>query len=210
MASNLHHSSPPASDAIDLAMLGLDPEVLLQARSRAQLDVDDCTDFDAPGFAGFTRTSRTVRYLREELIPQGWTTDDAGNQASVVSPDGTHAVIVTSGDEGTGDLDRQVKTKYPKGDVTDRRVAANLQLALFGDEADPESPPERHTWVLLQHCAGDRVHAELSLPTGSDPTGRISTWRERIVLEPLILDQPVTTGAAPGHNEEIAVDVTPR
>lgn len=210
MATPAQQSYTQSNEPMQLATLGLAADVLTQARTRAQLDVDDCTAFDAPGFAGFTRTSRTMRYLREQLIPQGWTTDDTGNQASVVSPDGTVAIIATSGDEGTGDLRRPAKTKYPKGDVTDRRVAANVQLALFGHDADPGSAPERHTWVLLQHSDDDRVHAELSLPTGVDAVGRINNWSERIVLEPLVLDQPVTTPVEPAVSDDIAIDVTPR
>ena len=94
-----------------LAHPGLSVELLAEARGLAQADVDQCTDLDPPGFRGAVRTARTMRDLREALIPFGWTPDDSGNQPSVVSPDGRIGIVCTSGDLATGLDYARPKTK---------------------------------------------------------------------------------------------------
>ena len=156
-----------------LAALGLTLDQLTEARGRAQHDVDECTSLDPPGARGHIRHIRTVRYLREILIPQGWTPDDSGNVGAVVSPDGSISIVITSGDDATGQHRQSPRTKYPKGEVTWRRVRQNLQLELFGDPLPPleidDSPDTacRQTWVLLQYPAGQVVRGTTSAPEGS-------------------------------------------
>ena len=208
----------PGDDDHDaqLAKLGLTLEQLAEARGRAQHDVDECTDLDPPGSRGQVRHMRTVRYLREILIPHGWIPDDTGNVGAVVSPDGTVAIVVTSGDAGTGLLIHRPKTKYPKGEVTHRRVRQNIQLSLFEDLTeepldDDVDEPTRTTWVLLQHPAGDVVRAELSCPMGVDDAGRINEWSERIILPELPLDTHETWIADDDEgDDQVDVPVTPR
>jgi hypothetical protein len=184
--------SPEGQPPDPLARLGLTCELLTEARGRAQHDVNECTQLDPPGARGQIRHIRTVRYLRELTIPLGWRPDDSGNVASTVSPDGLIAIVVTAGDESTGLIQRKPKTKYPKGEVTHRRVLDNVQLDLFFDAIaaleDENSKPERTTWVLLQNQTGNVVRAELSCPKGFDESGRINEWSDRLILPDLILD----------------------
>lgn len=192
--ANLERAPKPVENPVDaLAALGLSLAHLAEARGRAQHDVDECTALDPPGARGHIRHIRTVRYLREVLVPLGWSPDDGGNVGAVVSPDGSVSIVVTSGDAATGRHGQNPRTKYPKGEVTWRRVRQNVQLSLF--EKDSEEPlvagpePEvRQTWVLLQHPAGDVVRAELSCPEGVDDSGRICSWSHRILLPDLPLD----------------------
>lgn len=164
--ANLERAPKPVENPVDaLAALGLSLAHLAEARGRAQHDVDECTALDPPGARGHIRHIRTVRYLREVLVPLGWSPDDGGNVGAVVSPDGSVSIVVTSGDAATGRHGQNPRTKYPKGEVTWRRVRQNVQLSLF--EKDSEEPlvagpePEvRQTWVLLQHPAGDVVRAD--------------------------------------------------
>lgn len=206
----------PSGDDRDaqLAELGLTVELLTEARGRAQHDVDECTSLDPPGSRGHVRYMRTVRYLREVLIPHGWTPDDTGNVGAIVSPDGAVAIVVTSGDAGTGLLAHTPKTKYPKGEVTQRRVRQNVQLDLFEDlseDAPDADEPTRRTYVLLQHPAGDVVRAELSRPMGVDDAGRISEWSERVILPELPLDTHEIWIADDGEEgDHVDVPVTPR
>lgn len=201
---------------VQLAVLGLTVEQLDEARGRAQHDVDECTSLDPPGSRGQVRHMRTVRYLREVLIPHGWVPDDTGNVGAVVSPDGTIAIVVTTGDTGTGLLSYTPKTKYPKGAVTQRRVRQNVQLNLFEDLTeeplhDDLDEPSRTTWVLLQHPAGNAVRAELSCPSGVDVAGRISEWSRRIMLPELPLDTHETWIADDDEGDDpVDVPVTPR
>lgn len=190
-----------------LAVLGLTLDQITEARGRAQHDVDECTSLDPPGARGHIRHIRTVRYLREVLIPQGWTPDDSGNVGAVVSPDGSTSIVVTSGDAATGQHGQRPRTKYPKGEVTWRRVRQNVQLELFEDTSDPLEDDDtsettcRQTWVLLQYPAGQVVRAELSCPKGVDDSGRISEWSERIVLPDLPLDTYETWVPGPDDDE---------
>ncbi|RIK03119.1 MAG: hypothetical protein DCC48_17130 [Acidobacteria bacterium] len=212
-------SSPqdPNDSAAALAALGLTLDRLAEARERAQHDVDECTALDPPGARGHIRHIRTVRYLREVLIPHGWTADDGGNIGAVVSPDDRVSIVVTSGDAATGRHGHTPRTKYPKGELTWRRVRQNQQLSLFDDgpatQPDDESVENaRQTWVLLQYPAGDVVRAELSCPEGVDDSGRINKWSERILLP----DLPLDTHEAwePGPDDEgydsVDVPVSPR
>lgn len=201
-----------------LAALGLTLDQITEARGRAQHDVDECTSLDPPGARGHIRHIRTVRYLREALIPQGWTPDDSGNVGAVVSPDGSISIVVTSGDAATGQYGQRPRTKYPKGEVTWRRVRQNVQLEFFGDPllpleiGDSSESAYRQTWVLLQYPAGQVVRAELSCPKGVDDAGRISEWSERIPLPDLPLDTHETW--VPGSDDEgddgFDVPVAPR
>ncbi len=206
----------PGDDDSDahLAAIGLTVEQLTEARGRAQHDVDECTSLDPAGSRGHVRYMRTVRYLREVLIPHEWTPDDTGNVGAVVSPDGTIAIVVTAGDAGTGLLAHQPKTKYPKGEVTQRRVRQNIQLDLFEDHTEEPleaDEPTRTTWVLLQHPAGDVVRAESSCPMGVDDAGRFNEWSERIILPELQLDSHETWIADDDEgDDQVDVPVTPR
>lgn len=212
-------SAPNIDDsAAALAALGLTLEHLTEARGRAQRDVDECTQLDPPGARGQIRHIRTVRYLREALIPVGWKPDDGGNVGAVVSPDGKRSIIVTSGDAATGQRGVIPRTKYPKGEVTRRRVHQNVQLSLFGEDPAPqpdESSDEvaRQTWTLLQYPAGDFVRAELSCPEGVDESGRINAWSDRILLPDLPLDTYETWVPGPEDDESddpVDVPVSPR
>lgn len=198
-------------EALDLAV-----EQLTEARGRAQHDVEECTSLDPHGSRGHVRYMRTVRYLREVLIPSGWTADDTGNVGAVVAPDGRTVIVVTSGDTGTGLRSHTPKTKYPKGEVTQRRVRQNLQLDLFEDltaePADDDVDEQlRTTWVLLQHPDGDVVRAELSCPMGVDDAGRINEWSDRIILPELPIDTHETwIDDDDEGDDQVDVPVTPR
>ncbi|MCU1394481.1 MAG: hypothetical protein JWM34_2909 [Ilumatobacteraceae bacterium] len=195
MATIAAFAQPSGDDdaRAQLARLGVTPELLTEARGRAQQDVDDCTDLDPPGSRGQIRHMRTVRYFRELMIPFGWTPDDRGNVGATVSPDGKIAIVVSTGNEGTGLLGERLRSKYPKGEVTQCRVLQNVQLNLLEDvlerllqeEATYADVETRTTWMLLQHPAGNAVRAELSCPSGWDDSHRISEWSQRIPLDEL-------------------------
>lgn len=216
--ADLDPVSSPDDPAVALRALGLTLDQLAEARGRAQHDVDECTALDPPGARGHIRHIRTVRYLREVLIPHGWTADDAGNVGAVVSPNGRVSIVVTSGDAATGQRGHTPRTKYPKGEVTWRRVRQNAQLSLFDDS--PVTHPDqgfeeevRQTWVLLQYPAGEAVRAELSCPEGVDDSGRINEWSGRVLLPDLPLDTHEAWVPGPDDDERddsVDVPVSPR
>ena len=74
--------------------------------------------------------------------------------------------------------------------MTHAAVRDNMQLALdlaTGQtlEPDPVTGVRRVTWWLLICTRHDEVRLELSLPRAIGEDGRIGSWAERIILEPL-------------------------
>src|SRR5215204_1343494 len=106
-----------------LASLGLSDELLSVAITKGEVARDSCTDNDPPNAPGFDAWAKTVRALRDTLIPKGWTRNDDAMLSTVVSPDGKIAVLVVAGDEGVGDADKVPRTKYPRGAATSAAVS---------------------------------------------------------------------------------------
>src|SRR5580698_10775873 len=177
--------------AVDrLAELGLSAGLIERVVRRADADVSTFTELDPPIMLGLTRWGRISRYLREELVPHGWTYDNPRNLARTIHPSGEFAIVAATGDELTGLADVLPGTRYRKGDATIAAVEANEQLAFdFGDFVT--GVPDQGailTWVLLFHADDDEFRVELSLPDRIED-GRITRWAERIILPPFPRDQ---------------------
>lgn len=183
------------SAADRLAELGLDPDIFEVALRGADAEARTHTELDPPNMPGMARYARTVRLLREQLVPQGWTYDNPRNLARTVSPDRRLAIIATLGDAATGIAHVTPSTRYEKGLATVEAVSRNfVQLALpfdLGDE-DPVdvSADGITTWVLLYNVTDDEIRCELSLPD-SMIDGYIDTWIERIILPAVPLEPAV-------------------
>jgi hypothetical protein len=187
-----------------LAELGLSVEILEFALRGADAEARSYTPLDPPNMQGMARYSRTVRLLRERLIPLGWSYDNPRNLARTVSPDRRVAVIATLGDGATGVPHALPSTRYEKGLATVEAVGRNfLQLSLPIDVGDVEAegPFEDDgtaTWILLYNVTDTEIRAELSLPD-SMVEGYIDTWVERLVLPPIPLEPalPLRLGGDP-------------
>lgn len=178
-----------------LTELGLTENSLREPVMQGMLARSECTLNDPPLYAGFATWARTVRCLREKLIPQpyGWSRSDEGNYPLVVSPDGTIAIAVATGDENTGNPNVTPMTKSPKGPRTQSAIEVNqYQGSLFESIPDFEISEMPHgnrvTWILLQHYDQVRkeVRFELSLPTSY--SGKVDGWSERLIFGALPLD----------------------
>ncbi len=108
-----------------LSALGLSIEVLRDSILAGETARDMCTANDPSNAAGFDAWARSIRNLREQLIALGWTRSDAGGLPVVISPSGSLAVTVATGDEGTGKPELTPKTKYPKDRTTVAVVTCN-------------------------------------------------------------------------------------
>lgn len=184
-----------------LAQLGLDQMDLQEPVMQGMFARSECTPNDPPLFAGFTTWARTVRVLREKLIPKQWTRSDEGNYPLVVNPVGNLAIAVATGDESTGIAMANPMTKSPKGPRTQSAIEVNqYQSSLFEAFPEfeiPETPHnDRVTWILLQHYDQGKkeVRFELSLP--SSYSGKVDGWSERIILSVLPFD-PTTAIPVP-------------
>jgi hypothetical protein len=174
-------------DAVDrLSELGLTTDVFEHVLRGADAEARTYTLLDPPNMQGMARYSRTVRLLRERLLPLGWVYDNPRNLARTVSPDRRVAIIATLGDAGTGVPDLVPSTRYGKGIATIEAVSRNfLQLTLpidLGDEDPVDADTDGTvTWILLYTVADTEIRAELSLPD-SMVDGYVDTWIERIIL----------------------------
>jgi hypothetical protein len=189
------HSDPMAV-ARRLRELNLSIDVLRNSVTAAYQAWSNCTDLDPKMYPGLTMYAVAVRHLRMHLLPQKWTVNDDGISLTV-SPDGSMAISVATGDEATGIAKMSPTTQSSKGPRTIEAVAANnAQLGFeltFPDGWDPPMiDPARlgdfATWVLLIHRDQESVRAELSHPLGIDEYGCLSGWRERILLPSMAVD----------------------
>jgi hypothetical protein len=206
--------------AVDrLAELGLSTELVERVVRRADAEASICTALDPPIMEGLTRWGRTNRFLREELIPAGWSFDNPRNLPRTIHPSGDFAIVATTGDELTGLAELLPATKYAKGYATIQAVEVNEQLTLdFGDfDLSPNGraadPDVLLTWLMLFHVDEDGFRVELSLPNAIDD-GRITGWAERIILPVFPRDDDRLAAAArpdgADQDERIVVEVNRR
>ena len=202
--------------AVDrLAELGLSAGLIERVVRRADADVSTFTELDPPIMVGLTRWGRISRYLREELVPDGWTYDNPRNLARTIHPSGEFAIVAATGDELTGVAGLLPTTRYRKGDATVQAVGINEQLTFdFGDGFSTDMTADAGallTWILLFFEDEAEFRVELSLPDGIED-GRITSWAERIVLPPFPRDQAVMLPLFDvyGRDEHVVVEVTRR
>lgn len=209
MSSTIHQAQQSSSRLAQFE--SLDAEVLRNSVRQGEAERATCTENDPRIFAGMVPWAKTVRTLRESLVARGWRREEPGNLPLIVSPDGTMAIAVSSGDEYTGVASGTPQTQYPKGPVTIAAVGSNqLSLALFGQTpsaaAASADGPAWVLWFLLIANRGNELRCELSLPDQIGDDLRVTGWVERIILDPIVLDQ-VPAFTTPEVEPPIAVDV---
>jgi hypothetical protein len=201
-----------------LEQLGLSADLLVRALLRADAEAKLSTGLEPPTAEGTTRYAKTVRYVREELVPLGWRFNNYKNFCRTINPNGAFSIVTSSGDAFTGVDVPGVKpsTKYPKGDLTALAVTQNADqgvLDLGADYAvDAVDPADlENIWFLLQRVTDETIYAELSLPTAIE-YGVIVDWKERILLPQISRQDPPPTVAveeppfgADAYNVEVAL-----
>ena len=202
-----------------LQQLGLSADLLVRALLRADAEAKLTTGLEPPTAEGTTRYAKTVRYVREELVPLGWKFDNHKNFCRTIHPSGNFSIVTSSGDEFTG-LDipgMKPSTKYPKGDLTAIAVMRNADQGVLdlGDDYMVEvlDPADlENIWFLLQRVTAETIFAELSLPTVIE-NGVILDWEERILLPQIARQDPPPTvtieeppsGDGDAYNVEVAL-----
>lgn len=213
MKADIYQDSPEA-DA-KLSALGLTTEILREAIMFGQLHWSSCTRNDPPSVQGLLAWGKTMRRLRELLIPHGWSSVNESGLPLVLNPAGSIAISVTAGDEGTGDPNRDSRTRYAKGPVTVAFIEQNsAQLSLFNVEEFSKPLMKQTgdciTWVLLTYRTKNEVRCELSLPSSIDFDGRGSQCVERIILDPVPLDSDEIDFSKEDVGEEFTVEISRR
>jgi hypothetical protein len=210
-----------------LHALGLKTDQITRALLRADAEAKHTTGLEPPTAEGTIRYFKTVRFLREELVPLGWGINDYKNFCRTVDPNHEFSIVTSSGDEVTGvEIPGRVpRTRYPKGELTATAVRQNAEQGLldFGEEfaertAEPTVEPAEleNVWFLLQRVTPDFIYAELSLPVRI-ADGIITDWEERILLPRVSRHDPepstgTTTIEEPpaGDGDAYSVDVAMR
>lgn len=178
-----------------LLELGLSVDEVHSAIRNGELHRNGCTRNDPPCLSGILTWGKTVRGLRDTLIPKGWSSSNDSNLSVVLNPAGTLAIAVATGDNSTGNPRLTPETKYPKGPATAAAIEQNIvQLAqtsfpfIEKARAMPSQDPSVCTWLLLISRKKNEVCSELSLPRLITEEGHVVEWEERILLPPFPTD----------------------
>lgn len=193
-----------------LVELGLEPEHLLHAVRRWHFTWTTFTPNHPPVGVGIACWTEAVAALRDQLLPLAWSRSDERNYALVLNPDQSMAINVAAGDAGTGRPEATPSNKAPKGQTTADAISINQQQLEF-DFPVPDVPHIRGedgplTWFLLLYRSEREIRAELSLPSAMSPDGRITKWRERIILPSVPLDES-SLDLNPPEGADIDIDV---
>ena len=194
-----------------LEELGLDQKELREAVRQGQFAFSNCTENHPPIVRGLYAWGETVRALREYLRPKGWMLSDEKNYSRVIRPDNRIAIAVCTGDENTGVPNARPSNKAHKGPSTEDAIIYNqLKLGLPPETSPPAKmncyQNQQVTWILLVHRAANEVRCELSLPL-SFGIGQIDDWKERILLEPIPLNDAHQIQITQPEAQDISVTV---
>ncbi len=197
MTEQAHTFADPLDVAPRLAALGLTEGVLRDALASGVQQASSCTRHDPPTMAGTLIWGKSIRYLRDALVVEGWRASNTRNYPTTVHPDCNWQIAVSSGDENTGVLHpvHPPRTKNPKGPATKDAAERNTQQMVMFPELDPpqdtvEEIIPAQTWLLVYHPDRSRkiIRCELSLPKSVGDDGRIDDWLDRLILHPISLD----------------------
>jgi hypothetical protein len=195
-ASSIHHEQADVDSR--LANLGFEADLLRRAVSLGLSEGAQCTANDPVILQSFINWGKTVGFLRDQLVPQGWQRVRRAGYETTVSQDGKVALAVAAGDEGTGLPKFPVRTRTPKGPATFKAVLANTGMStremseLVDSFPTAEPLPQAKTWILLffADTVKQEIRVELSLPTGVAQDGQVAVWGERLILEPMSWSGP--------------------
>ena len=206
----------PADVLNRLSELGLEEGALQDVVRRGYLAYIACTDNHPPLIPSILAWGETVCALREYVLPLGWRRSDENNYSIVIDSADRIAIVVATGDEGTGRVDALPSNKGRKGPSTIGAINSNqLQLGFMEQGSQPlpaqsfSLSVDRITWVLLIHRAVDEVRCELSLPSSMALDGHIDGWRERILLGSIPLDGDLVE-IVPSTQPDITIEVKRR
>jgi len=209
--------STPEHRAERLAKLNLKEEHFRNAIIAGENARSICTGNHPALYRGMKAWGEATRTLRDETARSGYVADETAGFATALNRDLGIAIVIAAGDAATG-VDRDSltpKTKYRKGPLTVAAVERNkFQLELFPGLVDvPEDDPinGRTTWFLMTYRdpSSRAIRAELSLPAAMTEDARVTGWIERIILEPIPVDELPTLPASEAPPIDVPVERLP-
>lgn len=170
--------------------MGITYEILANATSNGYKMKGKKSKYAPPICRSLSFWENTIIMLREQLIEAlGWSICDDYNLNRTISPKKDFAIVISSGNANVG-KNANPSTLNKKGQLSAAVVDVNnvVQLSLFpipsinAKKYNIERIPH---WFLLYYNDGSKIWMELSLPRKLDRNGRISSWFQRIILEPI-------------------------
>jgi hypothetical protein len=179
-----------------LSALNLTSDLLTEPVKRGQAARNNATENDPSNAAGTMAFFATVRASRELLIPLGWEKREIRNLSLISNPKTSVSIVVATGDNNVGIKEAIPKTKNPKGKQAELYISTNRDIFsddIFSNDDFTEQnidTSEFQTWVLMYYLdvKENQIRLELSLPTDQNIRGQINSWKERVILEPILLD----------------------
>ena len=179
-----------AEKASRLAGMGLSEKLLDEAMRYALAEIERCSGNEVNAAKGNTAYAKLMGFLRERLLPEGWTRGGQPDLESVISPDRSFQIVTSSANWATGLEDRMPATKYAKGRVTAETIKDHGQLALDVVHLTQEAKPELMSffWLYYLDKQKEEIRHELAVPTHMTirpkaKRGRIDEFGSRIILD---------------------------
>ncbi|QNT79393.1 hypothetical protein [Entomobacter blattae] len=167
------------------------------------------TQNDSPTAPGFYQWNETVRFLRDQLVTEGWKRRNISNIPLITHPKNIMSIDVCSGNKFTGVEDKAPSTRNSKGQATASLIEYN-QYSLDLKElntSDTERNKE-NIWILLFYLDQEKqeLRSELSLPSKYSLIGsedrKVTDWIMRLILPTLPLN-PVPAEPLPNFGPDI-------
>jgi hypothetical protein len=197
MEPRLHIPSPHAraDKASRLAAMGLTAELLDEGMRYAFSEMERCSGNDVKAAKGNAAYGKPLRFVRERLLPEGWSKGGMPNLESVIHPSRAFQITTSSANWATGDIDLMPATKYLKGRRTAEVIKDNGQMAMDLAGMTKEVKPEMRTffWLYYLDEGKEEIRHELAIPTHMTikpkaKRGRIDEFASRIILDAISLD----------------------
>lgn len=163
----------------------LDRAGLEHAIRYAEQERSFVTSNDPLGFGSYLVYGKMGRALREWYLPKGWVRDNSNNQTAIKHPKKMIRVVPCNFNEYAGDRFYTPTNKAPKGEISRKKAASNMNTWLPGLEPpviDPNLNDGYQTWILGAHVDDVRpTGAELSFPIAFDGS-HFTRFGTRIIL----------------------------
>jgi hypothetical protein len=193
-----------------LADFNLDRDIIDDVRRAAVAARNSATPHHPPGHGGQMAFGDAVAVLRDALVGRGYRAVTEQNVSLCVHDGLGVAILIATGNAGTGDPTRTPTVERARGPRWCEAVERNqLSLALLDAPFLATSGRRRRTWVLLLRQSGDQMLAEFSLPRTVE-AGRPALWGERNILPALELGVEFPAEAASEPTPEIEIDIVAR
>lgn len=163
--------------------------LFLDALRVAWARTSDLSDNHGAVFHGTHMWSWTLESVRTILFLLGWFKKVEHNFDSTISPNGKIALVVTTGDYGTGVPHLKPKVKREKGTMMVKAIRCSGQMSLFPNPQDIVIQPDINTWIFMYYRDRKQgvIRSEISLPLWFGGN-TIENWERRIILPELKLD----------------------